>query len=159
MRNFSIIFILLISFNLNNSAPSSENSTPISIDEAIKNQVEALVAKCKDTNNITPNEAKIAASLDVPKTENERCFLQCIYEDLGIVQDGKFSAAQSKTLAQMRFGKNPEDLNKAFTLIDNCARDIELDSKTTISNEKCKLGGVVRECLVKYNSQLNFFPK
>ncbi|XP_075229125.1 uncharacterized protein LOC142328877 [Lycorma delicatula] len=122
---------------------------------SIKEQLAALTQSCKTSSHATPDDIKIISSETVPKTDGEKCFLQCIYNGLGIVKNDQFSVEGSKILAQKRFSSSPDELAKANQMIEICSKEaVKKDSK-----EKCPMGRQVRECFVKNGAKINFFPK
>nr|AGZ04923.1 odorant binding protein 4 [Laodelphax striatellus] len=122
---------------------------------AIKEQLAKLTESCKTSSQANSDEAKIIGTESVPKTEGEKCFLQCVYTGLGIVKNEQFSVEGAKLLAQKRFGSFPEELEKANQLIETCSKEaVKKDSK-----DKCPMGFLIRQCFVKNGQKINFFPK
>ncbi|XP_073973864.1 uncharacterized protein isoform X2 [Rhodnius prolixus] len=134
---------------------STVSKTPEEIRQKIKEQVEALTEACKTQTKLTPDQTKIATNMAVPKTEPEKCFLECIYNGIGLTKDGAFNEQGARVLAQQRFTGAPDDLAKANTMIEACTKEVVVKD----ANEKCGLGRLVRECFVKNGVKINFFPK
>nr|SAJ59021.1 putative odorant-binding protein [Triatoma brasiliensis] len=134
---------------------STVSKTPEEIRQKIKEQVEALTETCKTQAKLTPEQTKIATNMAVPKTEAEKCFLECIYNGIGLTKEGAFYEQGARTLAQQRFMGAPDDLAKANTMIEACTKEVVVKD----ANEKCGLGRLVRECFVKNGAKINFFPK
>ncbi|KAF6201438.1 hypothetical protein GE061_005886 [Apolygus lucorum] len=134
---------------------SGVSKSPEEIKLKIKEQVATLTGACKTQTKLTGEQAKIVASQAIPKTEAEKCFLECIYQGLQLTKDGKFNEPAARALAQKRFGNAPEDLQKANTMIDICVKEVVVKDE----NEKCALGRLIRECFVKNGAKINFFPK
>nr|AHF71061.1 odorant-binding protein 30 [Lygus lineolaris] len=137
------------------STVSGVSKSPEEVKQKIKEQVEALTGACKSQTKITGEQAKIVATQAIPKTEAEKCFLECIYTGLQLTKDGKFNEPAARALAQKRFGNAPEDLTKANSMIDTCVKEVVVKDL----NEKCALGRLIRECFVKNGAKINFFPK
>nr|AYP30805.1 OBP6 [Corythucha ciliata] len=121
----------------------------------IKQQVDALTEQCKTQVKLTPEQAKIVSNQAIPKTEPEKCFLECLYNGLQLTKDNKFNEQAARALAQKRFSTSPDELAKANTMIDACAKEVVVKD----TNEKCVMGRLVRECFVKNGAKINFFPK
>nr|ATU82918.1 secreted Odorant Binding Protein Family protein [Pristhesancus plagipennis] len=134
---------------------STVSKTPQELRQKIKEQVENLIESCKSQHKLTPEQAKIATDVVVPKTEAEKCFLDCIYSGLSLTKDGAFNEAGAKMLAQQRFANSPDELAKANTMIDTCTKEAIVKD----ANEKCALGRLIRECFVKHGAKIQFFPK
>nr|QVN29857.1 odorant binding protein 11 [Nilaparvata lugens] len=90
---------------------------------AIKEQLAKLTESCKTSSQANSDDAKIIGTESVPKTEGEKCFLQCVYTGLGIVKNDQFSVEGARLLAQKRFGAFPEELEKANQLIETCSKE------------------------------------
>ncbi|BET02443.1 Hypothetical protein NTJ_15261 [Nesidiocoris tenuis] len=131
------------------------SKSPDEIKQKIKEQVEALTEACKTQSKITGEQAKIVATQAIPKTEPEKCFLECIYSGLQLTKDKAFYEPAARALAHKRFGSSPEELQKANSMIDVCVKEIVVKD----TNEKCALGRLIRECFVKHGAKINFFPK
>nr|AYN07348.1 odorant-binding protein 7 [Yemma signatus] len=168
MRSLVLLSLLVALISLVKSDPTTETVTThdgstvsgatVKADEArqkIKENVHALTEACKNTAKLTSDQAKIASNQGIPKTEAEKCFLDCVYQGLNITKDGKFNELAAKGLAQVRFGASQDELSKANHMIDTCAKEIVVKD----TNEKCALGRLIRECFVKHGNKINFFPK
>ncbi|KAE8573295.1 uncharacterized protein [Halyomorpha halys] len=131
------------------------SKSPEEIRHKIKEQVLALTESCKTSTKITGEQAKIVSNQAIPKTEAEKCFLECMYNGLNITKDGKFIEISAKGLAQHRFANSPDELTKANNMIETCTKEAIVKD----ANEKCAIGRLVRECFVKHGSKINFFPK
>nr|ATU82459.1 venom POBP 3 [Lethocerus distinctifemur] len=118
----------------------------------VREKVVALSKKCAADSKATPDQAKIAFSQDLPKTETERCYLECLYTGVGAVKDGGFNVEGAKKLASNRF-TNSNELGLANKLIESCAKEVAKKE-----GEKCSLGHSIRECFVKHGKEVNFFP-
>ncbi|KAL1117104.1 hypothetical protein AAG570_004432 [Ranatra chinensis] len=132
----------------------TKSASPLDVDgstkspqtrQQLKEQVAALAENCKSVAKITPEQAKIATNQAVPKTEAEKCFLGCIYDGIGLAKDGQFNEAGARSLAQLRFGSSPDELGKANTMIEACAKEAVAKD----SSEKCAIGRLLRECFLK----------
>nr|AXS78207.1 odorant-binding protein 22 [Adelphocoris lineolatus] len=145
----------LVSDQPTGSTASGVSKSPEEIKQKIKEQVGALTEACKSQSKITGEQAKIVATQAIPKTEAEKCFLECIYTGLQLTKDGKFNEPAARALAQKRFGNAPDDLQKANSMITACVKEVVVKD----TNEKCALGRLIRECFVKNGAKINFFPK
>nr|QHI06952.1 odorant-binding protein 6 [Helopeltis theivora] len=131
------------------------SKSPEEVKQKLKEQVAVLTEGCKTQTKITAEEAKIVATQTIPKTENEKCFLECVYSGLQLTKGGRFYEPAARALAHKRFGSSPEELQKANSMIDICVKEIAAKNE----NEKCALGRLIRECFVKNGAKINFFPK
>nr|SAJ59017.1 putative odorant-binding protein [Triatoma brasiliensis] len=118
----------------------------------VKDKVGALAKKCAADHKANQEQAKIAFTQKLPTDEVERCYLECVYTGVGVIQGGEYSVEGSKKLATQRFSdaKEHETVNK---LIDTCSKEV-----TKVKDEKCSLGRTVRECFVKHGEKVHFFP-
>uniref|UniRef100_A0A224XNA0 Putative odorant-binding protein n=1 Tax=Panstrongylus lignarius TaxID=156445 RepID=A0A224XNA0_9HEMI len=118
----------------------------------VKEKVGALAKKCAADHKANQEQAKIVFSQKVPADEVERCYLECIYTGVGIVQGDEYSVEGSKKLAAQRF-TDPKEHETVNKLIDTCSKEV-----TKAKDEKCSLGKAVRECFVKHGEKVHFFP-
>ncbi|VVC36644.1 Hypothetical protein CINCED_3A005053 [Cinara cedri] len=123
---------------------------------ALKQKLNTIAVKCKIELHAPQEIMALVSNTVVPQNEQQRCYLECVYKNLNLVKNNKFSVADGKTLAQIRFADQPEEHKKAVTIIETCEKEAIIDTKTT---EKCAAGRVIRNCFVKNGEKINFFPK
>ncbi|XP_025422236.1 uncharacterized protein LOC112691966 isoform X2 [Sipha flava] len=132
---------------------------PINMTEghvALKQKLNTIAVKCKDELHAPQEIMALVSNTVVPQNEQQRCYLECVYKNLNLIKNNKFSVADGKTLAQIRFAKQPDEHKKAVHIIETCEKEAIIDPKTT---EKCAAGRVIRNCFVKNGEKINFFPK
>lgn len=59
----------------------------------------------------------------LPQNEQQRCYLECLYKNLNLIKNNKFSVADGKMLAQMRFTNQPDEFKKAVSIIEICEKE------------------------------------
>ncbi|XP_014243796.1 uncharacterized protein LOC106663458 [Cimex lectularius] len=123
--------------------------------QEIKAQLHALSEGCKTKTEISAEAAQISINQQIPKTEPEKCYLECIYNGMGLAKDGQFNEKGARVLAQKRFAESSEELSKANLMIEACSKEAVVKDTT----EKCAIGRMIRECFVKNGAKINFFPK
>ncbi|KAI5700508.1 hypothetical protein M8J75_000007 [Diaphorina citri] len=111
-------------------------------------KVNAVATKCKTELNSPPEAVALLGAKSLPTDEKQRCFLECVYKNLGIIKDN------NKALAAQRF--KGDELTKANKLVETCAKEAVVAAGNT---EKCALGKSVRSCFVKNGEKIDFFPK
>ncbi|KAE8573135.1 uncharacterized protein [Halyomorpha halys] len=117
----------------------------------VQEQVSAIAKKCAAENKVSAEQAKIAYAVVVPKTQEESCYLECIYTGAGVIKDGKFVVDGAKKLSAQRF-TNAAEKTAADSVIDTCGKEV------SAGKDKCALGKAVRECFVKNGKNISFFP-
>ncbi|KAI5734206.1 hypothetical protein M8J77_003797 [Diaphorina citri] len=130
-------------------------SSSTTLTPTMAQKVNAVATKCKTELNSPPEAVALLGARSLPTDEKQRCFLECVYKNLGIVKDNKFSPEGSKALAAQRF--KGDELTKANKLVETCAKEVVVAAGNT---EKCALGKSVRSCFVKNGEKIpNFFRK
>nr|AYN07351.1 odorant-binding protein 10 [Yemma signatus] len=119
---------------------------------AVKDQIAAIGKKCVAETKLSPDRAGIAFNQEIPKTDSEKCFLECVYKGAGVVVDNKFSLAGSEKMVKATFAGTPQEA-VAHKLVQTCDKLI-----APKAGENCSLGRVVRECFVNNGKSVNFFP-
>ncbi|XP_050439770.1 uncharacterized protein LOC126845215 [Adelges cooleyi] len=123
---------------------------------ALKQKLNSIAVKCKDELRAPQEIMALVSNTVLPQNEQQRCYLECLYKNLNLVKNNKFSVVDGKALAQIRFANQPEEFKKAVAIIETCEKEAVIDPKTT---EKCAAGRVIRNCFVKNGEKINFFPK
>lgn len=67
--------------------------------------------------------ALISNTVAVPQNEQQRCYLECVYKNLNLIKNNKFSAVDGKALVQMRYASQPDEQKKAVTIIEICEKE------------------------------------
>lgn len=123
---------------------------------ALKQKLNTIAVKCKDELHAPQEIMALVSNTVVPQNEQQRCYLECVYKNLNLIKNNKFSVDDGKAMARIRFANQPEEHKKAVTIIETCEKEAIIDPKTT---EKCAAGRVIRNCFVKNGEKINFFPK
>lgn len=123
---------------------------------ALKQKLNTIAVKCKDELHAPQEIMALVSNTVVPQNEQQRCYLECVYKNLNLIKNNKFSVDDGKAMAKIRFANQPEEHKKAVTIIETCEKEAIIDPKTT---EKCTAGRVIRNCFVKNGEKINFFPK
>ncbi|XP_050530544.1 uncharacterized protein LOC126899557 [Daktulosphaira vitifoliae] len=123
---------------------------------ALKQKLNTIAVKCKDELRAPQEIMALVSNTVLPQNEQQRCYLECLYKNLNLIKNNKFSVADGKMLAQIRFTNQPDELKKAISIIEICEKEAIIDPKST---EKCVAGRVIRQCFVKNGEKINFFPK
>nr|ARO46432.1 odorant binding protein 3 [Pachypeltis micranthus] len=126
------------------SAPPSKPTT--------KEIVHATSKKCGAQTKATQEQLGLVYTDALPKDEVERCYLECVFAEVGVVKDNKFSEEGSLKLSELTF-RDPKEKHLADQLIATCSKEIAVKSE-----EKCSLGRAVRECFAKHGKEVKFFP-
>ncbi|KAI5701581.1 hypothetical protein M8J75_011059 [Diaphorina citri] len=124
-------------------------SSSTTLTPTMAQKVKAVATKCKTELNSPPEAVALLGAKSLPTDEKQRCFLECVYKNLGIIKDN------NKALAAQRF--KGDELTKANKLVETCAKEAVVAAGNT---EKCALGKSVRSCFVKNGEKIpNFFRK
>nr|BCX55340.1 odorant-binding protein 4 [Plautia stali] len=118
---------------------------------SVQDQVTVVAKKCAGETKVSAEQAKIAYAKVGPKTEEESCYLECIYKSVDVIKDGKFNVEGAKKLSAQRFS-NANEKKAADQLIDTCGKEV------AAGTGKCGLGKAVRECFIKNGKDVSFFP-
>lgn len=90
---------------------------------ALKQKLNSIAVKCKDELRAPQEIMALVSNTVLPQNEQQRCYLECVYKGLNLVKNNKFSAADGKALALIRFANQPDEHKKAVTIIDNCTKE------------------------------------
>nr|XP_018908404.1 PREDICTED: uncharacterized protein LOC109037965 [Bemisia tabaci] len=119
-----------------------------------KQKVAAVAEKCKTEVRGGHDVLKIVGTSELPKTEEQRCFLECVYKNLQLIVDDKFAEPGAKRLMMMKYGSNPDQLKIAQTEIETCAKEVK-----PTAGMKCSLAHNIRQCFAKEGQKHNFYIK
>ncbi|XP_065213290.1 uncharacterized protein LOC135840594 [Planococcus citri] len=127
--------------------------------DSLHNRFNAVATECKkelNANQGTPEIMALLSSGALPTNEKQRCFLECVYNKVGLIKDGKVNEEGAMSLAKAKFGENKDLMTKAEALFKKCKTEavVEKDSK-----EKCALGRLIRTCIVNHGNNLPIFSK
>nr|QCZ25102.1 odorant binding protein 45 [Nezara viridula] len=105
--------------------------------------------ECQGKHSISPDEV-VAAVKDkkLPESENGKCFMECVMEKFGVLNDGKFDPEKAKSIASGKIGNKPELLEKVNTVIDKCNAEVS-------NPGKCEYGVGLAKCAMKYAKEMN----
>jgi len=92
---------------------------------ALKQKLNTIAVKCKDELHAPQEIMALVSNTVVPQNEQQRCYLECVYKNLNLVKNNKFSVPDGKALAQIRFANHPEEHKKAVTIIETCEKEGE----------------------------------
>uniref|UniRef100_A0A8D8QEW9 Uncharacterized protein n=1 Tax=Cacopsylla melanoneura TaxID=428564 RepID=A0A8D8QEW9_9HEMI len=112
--------------------------------------------ECQSKQGVNQAFMGLLSTKNIPTNEKMRCFLLCVYETLGLVQDNKFQATNAKLMATQRF--SGEELKKANHLIDTCNKTLSGPMEPN-PKEFCLMGRLVRTCFKEEGDKISFFPK
>ncbi|XP_065203412.1 general odorant-binding protein 19d-like [Planococcus citri] len=125
-------------------------------DNAVVQKKKQFSDECKKELKTSDADYGILAKAEVPANEAQKCLLECIYKKFGLInKNGKVDAVAAEKLAELRFEKDKEHLTKAKEVIKKCQTDADKASTT----EKCVLGKVIRNCIIKYGQNTAFLFK
>jgi len=121
-------------------------------EQTIKNKITGYAQQCATELGYGTEVAAIASSEVVPKNDQERCCLECVYKKIGLLtSEGEISESGAKALTKERFGDDAEKLAKFETVYNSCKGEATVDST---SADKCQVASKIRACVLKHKSEL-----
>lgn len=90
---------------------------------ALKQKLNTIAVKCKDELHAPQEIMALVSNTVVPQNEQQRCYLECVYKNLNLIKNNKFSVEDGKAMARIRFANQPEEHKKAVTIIETCEKD------------------------------------
>ncbi|XP_067012043.2 general odorant-binding protein 56h [Anabrus simplex] len=107
-------------------------------------EFEKIVEECKKEHAIPEAELEGLKMVNAPESEEGKCFVGCVLEKMGVVQDGKFSKKTAEMHAKKKMNGNPEELEKHLQLINKC------NDEVGSHDDKCETGPKLMECIKTY---------
>nr|ALS31059.1 odorant-binding protein [Phenacoccus solenopsis] len=140
----------------NNKTANLTFSKNLKANDSVHNRFNAVATECKKELNANQEIMALLSSGALPTNEKQRCFLECVYNKVGLIKDGKVNEEGAMSLAKAKFGENKDLMTKAEALFKKCKTEavVEKDSK-----EKCALGRLIRTCIVNHGNNLPIFSK
>jgi len=90
---------------------------------ALKQKLNTIAVKCKDELHAPQEIMALVSNTVVPQNEQQRCYLECVYKNLNLIKNNKFSVEDGKAMARIRFANQPEEHKKAVTIIETCEKE------------------------------------
>jgi len=90
---------------------------------ALKQKLNTIAVKCKDELHAPQEIMALVSNTVVPQNEQQRCYLECVYKNLNLIKNNKFSVDDGKAMARIRFANQPEEHKKAVTIIETCEKE------------------------------------
>jgi len=90
---------------------------------ALKQKLNTIAVKCKDELHAPQEIMALVSNTVVPQNEQQRCYLECVYKNLNLIKNNKFSVDDGKAMAKIRFANQPEEHKKAVTIIETCEKE------------------------------------
>lgn len=130
MQLYRIYKITVLVNVMYNSYVSFAQITEVHV--ALKQKLNTIAVKCKDELHAPQEIMALASNTVVPQNEQQRCYLECVYKNLNLIKNNKFSVDDGKAMAKIRFANQPEEYKKAVTIIETCEKEGErLDNLKT----------------------------
>ncbi|XP_063228242.1 uncharacterized protein LOC134534111 [Bacillus rossius redtenbacheri] len=114
--------------------------------------IHGLATQCEEVYPITEEDAELLHKHEAPKSPNGVCFLTCMFEKLGIMENGAFNAAHAKAIVQKYTAEQPDIQSKMGELLDIC------EGEVGSGDEKCGAGMEVFTCFKNHAERLGFMP-
>ncbi|CAG9854530.1 unnamed protein product [Phyllotreta striolata] len=137
MRSLKIVFLLV--FITETTLASSIIDNPLG-----KLQVKNVLASCKDKSGATRADFETLRLRQIPETKSGKCLMECMFENAGIMKDGKFNRAGAVVVLTPALQGDLTKLGKLKQLGQTC--EDELASKKYAN---CEGGRKVLECLAR----------
>nr|AMQ76477.1 odorant-binding protein 24 [Apolygus lucorum] len=118
---------------------------------AYQEQLKETIKQCQDGREVTDDEVEEFTKPLVPKNQEERCLVACVFKEYKVIIDGHFDPVNALNVAKMVYKDYPEKWKRIKDVIDHCGEDIP-----THNDNECDLAGDIMNCEVKY---LNSMPK
>ncbi|KAK7571941.1 hypothetical protein V9T40_014413 [Parthenolecanium corni] len=134
---------------------TANNSKILKASDPFQNRLNQVANDCKKELNAQQEIVALLSSGALPTNEKQRCFLECVYNKLGLIKDNKLSEEGATNLAKQKFGENKDMTAKADALFKTCKTEAVVTEKD--AKEKCALGRLIRTCIVKHGQGLPIF--
>nr|AXU25080.1 odorant-binding protein 15 [Cyrtorhinus lividipennis] len=113
---------------------------------AYQDVLKATLVDCKNGTAVTDEEVEEFAKPLIPKNEEERCLMACVFRAYNVIVDGKFDVKLAYAVSKNILHQEPEKLKHVKETLDYCGHEIP----TSMDND-CDLAGKMMECRAKYN--------
>ncbi|KAK7794368.1 hypothetical protein R5R35_011651 [Gryllus longicercus] len=107
-------------------------------------KMKEIMEKCSGQNAISPDEMEALKSLTIPSSDAGKCFVGCLFEEVGMLTGGSFNRATTEALARAKLQEKPEELDKYMQLIEKCSDEV------ASHDNKCETGPKLMECIKNY---------
>ncbi|KAK7794367.1 hypothetical protein R5R35_011650 [Gryllus longicercus] len=106
----------------------------------VPEKLKEIAAKCRGEHPISDDELNGLKSLTIPETDEGKCFLGCMFEEMGLLVDGKFSQENAVKLMKEKLEEKPDEIEKHMQLIEKC------NDEVASHDNKCETGPKLLEC-------------
>ncbi|XKL60199.1 hypothetical protein PGB90_001215 [Kerria lacca] len=149
----STIKVSTVKVDANKTANFTNNKNLKGANDAFQNRLNSVATECKKEQNAQQDIIALLSSGVLPTNEKQRCFLECVYNKLGLIKDNKLNEEGAINLAKQKFGENKDLTSKSEALFKKC----KTEAVVTDPKEKCALGRLIRTCIVNHGSNVPIF--
>ncbi|XP_067011633.2 uncharacterized protein [Anabrus simplex] len=85
--------------------------------------------ECLEKSGSTEDLAMSTLAREGEASAEGRCYLNCLFDHLTIMVDGKYSLDNSKELLRHKYESEPEKMAKVHAIAEECDQEVESDGK------------------------------
>lgn len=131
------------------------SSSKVAVSKINNDQANVPFKNCRDKSGATPGDIEALRNRKLPQTKSGKCFLECIFESVKILDDGKFNKKAMVVVFTPALKGDISKLGKLNELSEICAKEIGPDS---IPN--CEGATRVVKCVANHGRDYGItFPK
>lgn len=110
---------------------------------------------CREKSGATSADVEALRNRKMPQTKSGKCFLECIFETVRILQDGKFNKKGMVVIFSAPLAGDMSKISKLRELADVCEKEIGTESVP-----HCEGSTRVVKCVAKHGKEYGItFPK
>nr|AXY87860.1 odorant binding protein 1 [Subpsaltria yangi] len=100
--------------------------------------------KCKLQTKATESDIETFKKQEIPSSTTGKCLLACMFNDSGLMSNGKYDVQGAHNLARQVYQTSPEKMEKAKQVVDTCAKEVN-----SFQGDECDLAAQVATCTMK----------
>nr|ARO46436.1 odorant binding protein 7 [Pachypeltis micranthus] len=114
-----------------------------------QDQLKSVIKDCQGGKEVTNEELDEFIKPLIPKTEEEKCLMACVFRTYNIINNGHYDPVLAYGVLKDVLKDFPEKLSKIKEVIDHCGDDVPQH----MDNE-CDLASEIMQCEVKYQKAM-----
>ncbi|CAH1389323.1 unnamed protein product [Nezara viridula] len=116
---------------------------------AYREELKRTISGCQNGAEVTDEELEEFEKPLIPKNNEEKCLMACVFKSFGVIVDGVFDPKLALAVAKDLLKSDPEKVKKITAVVEHCGDDIP----KKMEND-CELAGEIMKCYVKYEKEV-----
>ncbi|XP_017785216.1 PREDICTED: general odorant-binding protein 19d-like [Nicrophorus vespilloides] len=141
MHYFTFVYVLVIATLASVQAEDNKVSK-----EKLREAAMIIVNDCKEKEGASDEDIAALKEHKLPKSEKGLCMIQCLYNTIKIMKDGKFNKAGAIEVSSQALKGDEAKLTKMKEVMNECEKEI---GETT----GCQVAKLITECIAKHGKE------